>query len=85
MDVLRRNAKLTADLCGKVPGLKATEADGAMYAMIGIDVDELDSDIKDDAEFAKLLLKEENVFVLPGKVYSVVYYTYDRYYYYIFY
>jgi tyrosine aminotransferase len=45
--------------------LSISKPAGAMYAMIGIDMTQLDQ-IPDDAEFARLFLHEENVSVLPG-------------------
>ena len=43
-----------------------------MYCMIGINIEVLDNAlIKDDADFAKLLLQEENLFILPGKCFTM--------------
>ena len=44
---------------------------GAMYAIIKIHCEQYDSMIQDDMDFTKLLLEEENVFVLPGSAFDV--------------
>jgi tyrosine aminotransferase len=41
-----------------------------MYAMVKINVKRF-MDVNDDLEFAEKLLKEENVFVLPGSAFGV--------------
>lgn len=52
-------------------GLTVHPPQGAMYAMVEIDTCRLDKMIRDDVDFTKLLLKEENVFILPGKAFGV--------------
>jgi tyrosine aminotransferase len=42
---------------------------GAMYAIIKIDVQKLA--IRDDLDFTRRLLDEENVFVLPGSAFGM--------------
>ena len=49
------------------PGLTPILPSGAMYMMIGIDIDRY-PDYKDDIEFTKQLVVEESVFCLPGQV-----------------
>ena len=49
--------------------MKVIEPQGAMYMMVGVEVTRL-SGIGDDVEFAKLLLAEENVEVLPGQCFG---------------
>jgi tyrosine aminotransferase len=44
---------------------------GAMYVMVTLDTSCFDQSIQDDLDFTKLLLKEENVFVLPGRAFGV--------------
>jgi hypothetical protein len=46
---------------------------GAMYVMVRVLVDQF-SDIANDVDFANMLLAEEAVFVLPGKVRSTLIY-----------
>jgi tyrosine aminotransferase len=50
------------------PGIHLVVPQGAMYIMIGID--DL-KDIEDDVDFAKKLVEEESVFVLPGSVFRM--------------
>ena len=47
-------------------GLSVIKPEGAMYAMVKIDLSRFDMAIRSDIDFANLLLEEENVFVLPG-------------------
>lgn len=51
--------------------LVAVEPSAAMYVMIEVRVEKLDDSITDDAVFARRLLEEENVFVLPGKCFTM--------------
>jgi tyrosine aminotransferase len=45
---------------------------GAMYCMLGINFEVLDTEfVNNDADFARLLLQEENLFVLPGQCFSL--------------
>ena len=39
--------------------------------MVELDASSFDNEIEDDLDFTKLLLKEENVFVLPGRAFGV--------------
>ena len=49
------------------PCLQVIEPQGAMYAMVRINLDYFDhSKIRNDIDFTKLLYQEENVVVLPG-------------------
>eukprot|EP01114_Cavostelium_apophysatum_P022741 TRINITY_DN832_c0_g1_i1.p1 TRINITY_DN832_c0_g1~~TRINITY_DN832_c0_g1_i1.p1 ORF type:complete len:466 (+),score=78.69 TRINITY_DN832_c0_g1_i1:126-1400(+) len=65
---LEANAKCLVQSFSNVRGLKVVSPKGAMYMMLGIDISEF-SDIKDDVEFSRLLLEEEVVLVLPGKIF----------------
>ena len=53
------------------PGLSVILPQGALYAMVHIDISAFDDVIKDDIMFTKLLLKEENVFCLPGQAFGI--------------
>ena len=64
-EVARCNRALATVTNNTADVLSISKPAGAMYAMIGIDMTQLDT-IHDDAEFARLLLHEENVSVLPG-------------------
>lgn len=67
---LEQNAMAAFDIFSKCKGLKPTTPQGAMYMMIGVDVDQF-KDINNGIEFAKLLLTEENVQVLPGEIFQM--------------
>jgi len=67
--VLEENAKLSASVLEKIPGLHVILPQGAMYMMVGINVEEF-KDIKNDVEFSEKLVQEESVLCLPGKVSS---------------
>lgn len=58
----------------KIPGLTVLPSGGAMYMMVRIQRDyfvtETSSCTFDDQAFSQLLLREENVFVLPGKCFG---------------
>lgn len=72
---LRSTLELQATtVCGGLTechGLSVHLPQGGMYAMVEIDTEVFDSSIQDDMDFTKLLLKEENVFVLPGRAFGV--------------
>lgn len=71
-DTLRQHAEYTVERISKIPGLKVIKPQGAMYCMVGIDIDRFSSEeITDDLTFSKLLLKEESVFVLPGQCFRM--------------
>lgn len=71
MDILRSNAAVCKAAAERLPEISIIESVGAMYVMIGVDVDSLDESIKDDTDFAKLLLTEQNLFVLPGQCFGM--------------
>lgn len=62
-------------LCNKLfdcPGLDVGKgSQGAMYAIVRIDLAKFDTSIATDRDFSSLLLQEENVFVLPGTAFGV--------------
>eukprot|EP00940_MAST-03C_sp_MAST-3C-sp2_P001602 g1602.t1 len=66
---LGEHAKFTCSYLERVPGLRVVRPRGAMYVMIGVEVERLG--VADDVEFCDLLLKEEAVFVLPGQCFGV--------------
>jgi len=67
-DKLQKNANYLVEHLSKIQGLKVVKPGGAMYMMVGINTHEF-RDIANDLEFAMKLLQEENVFVLPGKIF----------------
>ncbi|ETO35750.1 hypothetical protein RFI_01313 [Reticulomyxa filosa] len=68
-DTLRTQANLFHELFEKIPELKPIKAHGAMYMMVGIETKKMH--LKDDVEFANLLLREEGVLVLPGSIFGI--------------
>lgn len=69
MDILEEHALFLYENLSSISELKVIKPKGAMYMMVGFDPSEF-SDIKDDIEFSKLLIEEENVFVLPGSIFK---------------
>jgi tyrosine aminotransferase len=69
-DVRSTIQEQAAALCGALkkssPYLNVVEPQGAMYAMVHIRLPYFNDEIRNDVDFMKLLLQEENVFVLPG-------------------
>ena len=66
---LETNAKIAYNLFKQVNGIFVSPPQGAMYLMAGIETSKFE-DIPDGITFAELLLKEENVVVLPGEIFS---------------
>lgn len=69
LKTLQTHANFLYDRLSKVDGLVCIKPGGAMYMMIGFDTKKLPG-ISDDIELTKLLLEEENVFVLPGTIFN---------------
>lgn len=65
--LLEENAKLSANVLGKIPGLHVIVPQGAMFMMVGINIEEF-KNINNDIEFSEKLVQEESVLCLPGKV-----------------
>lgn len=68
---LELQAKTVCDGLAECHGLMVHLSQGAMYAMVEIDVSSFGAEIENDMDFTKLLLEEENVFVLPGRAFGV--------------
>lgn len=68
-ETMRRQAEFMCSELAKCHGLEVLAPQGAMYSMIRISTKDLN--VQDDMEFSSLLLKEENVFVLPGRAFGV--------------
>jgi len=68
---LQLQAQTICDGLAECHGLSVHLPQGAMYAMVELDTSRFDVALQDDLEFTKLLLKEENVFVLPGSAFGV--------------
>lgn len=69
MKTLENHATVSLETLASVPALKPTAPRGAMYLMVGIDVDVLD--IANDLEFCEKLYQEESVLVLPGQCFKI--------------
>lgn len=65
IDILNKNAKLAYDILKDIRGLKPVMPAGAMYMMIGIDIDNF-PEYTDDLHFVQELVAEQSVFCLPG-------------------
>ena len=70
MDELEQNAMFTLNTLQAVPGLNVIVPQGAMYVMVGIDIELFDT-ISNDLEFTQTLLDEESVFVIPGSCFKM--------------
>lgn len=72
-DSLRKTLKEHADLIcerlQRLPGLTIVRPVGAMYMMLGIKPDNF-KDLPNDIAFAKGLLTEENLSILPGTIFT---------------
>lgn len=68
---LELQARTVCDGLANCHGLTVHMPQGAMYTMVTLDTSRFDPSIQDDLDFTKLLLKEENVFVLPGRAFGV--------------
>eukprot|EP00128_Syssomonas_multiformis_P010920 Colp12_sorted_trinity150504_noHs@9751 len=66
---LKEHAELLYQHLVQVPGLRPVQPQGAMYLMVGIDIDYF-KDIKDDMDFTQRLVTEQSVFCLPGKCFT---------------
>lgn len=61
------NAELVYDGLSKAPGLNPIMPSGAMYLMVGININEF-PEFNNDIDFTKQLVLEQSVFCLPGDV-----------------
>ena len=68
---LERQASFLCNKLAGCPGLKVLMPQGAMYALVRIDISKFSKTIRSDLDFSSLLLQEENVFVLPGATFGV--------------
>lgn len=66
---LQQQAQYSAKVLGEIQGLKIVVPQGAMYMMVGIDINQF-KDIHNDIEFTEKLLSEESVMCLPGQCFK---------------
>lgn len=71
MAVLRENTLICEKELEGNPYLSVIKPQGAMYLMVKINVENLDDNIIDDKIFCEELLKEMNVFLLPGQCFNM--------------
>ncbi|GCC20459.1 hypothetical protein chiPu_0019019 [Chiloscyllium punctatum] len=64
---LKYNAELCFDALSMVPGLQPIRPCGAMYLMVGIDMDDF-PEFESDIDFTERLIAEQSVFCLPATV-----------------
>lgn len=69
LSVLEENAKFSYERLANVPGLKPVMPQGAMYMMVGIDIEKFPG-MNDDMDFTQRLISEQSVFCLPGKCFK---------------
>ncbi|KAL9650120.1 hypothetical protein ABK040_011290 [Willaertia magna] len=67
--LLKDAANYTFERVNEMKGLKVLKPEGAMYCMIGINMERFG--FKDDIEFCKELMKEESLIVLPGQCFRM--------------
>lgn len=70
MSILRTNAQICMEEGEKCREISVIQPAGAMYAMLKVDIAAL-NDVKDDAELARKVLEEENLFMLPGSCFNM--------------
>ena len=68
---LEKQSKFLSDMLSSCHGLRVLRAGGAMYTIIRLDVQQFDETIRNDLDFSRALLKEENIFVLPGSCFGM--------------
>ncbi|CAH1765966.1 9758_t:CDS:2 [Entrophospora sp. SA101] len=66
---LEENARLSAEILAKIPGLNVIIPEGAMYIMFGINFNQF-KDFKNDVDFTEKLVQEESVLCLPGTCFN---------------
>lgn len=66
---IESNAKLFYEKISAIPGLKPVMPQGAMYMMIGIEMEHFE-EFKDDLQFTEALITEQSVFCLPAKCFE---------------
>lgn len=70
-NMLEDQATFLCDRLEECLGLNVMRPQGAMYAIVRIDIHKFGDSITSDLDFTSKLLKEENVFVLPGSAFGV--------------
>lgn len=66
---LQKHARLAFDILNEANGLRPVMPDGAMYMMIGIDIENF-PEFDNELEFVQALVREQSVFCLPGECFE---------------
>ncbi|XP_068459740.1 tyrosine aminotransferase [Clinocottus analis] len=66
---LKTNSEICFSKLCSVPGLNPIMPSGAMYLMVGIDIENF-PDFKDDVDFTQQLVTEQSVFCLPASAFE---------------
>ncbi|XP_076334138.1 tyrosine aminotransferase-like isoform X2 [Tachypleus tridentatus] len=69
VESVRRNAELSYTILSQVPGLNPVMPAGAMFMMVGIDMDRF-REFTSDLEFVERMVSEQSVFCLPGTCFN---------------
>ena len=67
---LEQQSTCIASRLSSISGLTILPSGGAMYMMVHLDLEMFADSILDDQVFSRMLLREENVFVLPGSCFG---------------
>lgn len=67
--ILSDNATMAYNMLKQVRGLNPVMPNGAMYMMVGINIDQF-PEFKDDTHFVQELVNEQSVFCLPGSCFE---------------
>eukprot|EP00299_Pterocystis_sp_00344_P011190 c5173_g1_i1.p1 GENE.c5173_g1_i1~~c5173_g1_i1.p1 ORF type:complete len:430 (+),score=83.14 c5173_g1_i1:35-1291(+) len=70
MAVLEKNAKFCYERFSQIPGLTPIQPQGAMYMMVRVDREKFAGAFPDSISFAKDLIREQSVYVLPGSCFG---------------
>lgn len=70
VETLQIHAKIAFRILKAVRGISPKMPAGAMYMMVGIDIDSFPK-YPDDLEFVQDLVREQSVFCLPGKCFNI--------------
>ncbi|XP_074597628.1 tyrosine aminotransferase [Brevipalpus obovatus] len=69
IDFIQKNAEICYSMLNRIPALRPIMPEGAMYIMVSVDLSHF-PDIDSDIAFVEMLMSEESVFVLPGKIFN---------------
>ncbi|KAK2164061.1 hypothetical protein LSH36_69g02016 [Paralvinella palmiformis] len=69
IEIVKRNADISYEAMSSIPGLNPVMPTGAMYMMVGIDMEKFQA-FKDDVQFTERLVTEQSVFCLPASCFQ---------------